>query len=427
MAAQFTQALTSLAFGMIAVRVLDPTGFGQYSLIISTLVVMTGLSSGLIGDTLTVLDRHQSDVRYALQVMALATATLCGVLVATVGIGFGWFPAGAAPVISLAVLSFLLEDVMRRALMANGRFAAVLMVDLTYAAVAGAILLMAWQLDRLGLVGIFLAMAAGQCAAAAVAVFLLPESDRYLASRGPGGLRPMLSFGGWRAAQGVIGPARLWAARMLVAAAVGLAAVGTLEANRMLVAPVMLAVQGLGFAILVSYTRGVRADPAALSRTADRDALILVAGSMTAVAAILVAAPLLGRILLGSTELVNRPAIFGWGLVAVGMAASIPFTSVTSVAGAPRSVVGIRVVDLVFSLLGVSALLVLTDADTTYIWTPAVLGVVVCATALLQRWRSRRQMSPAGQTLAPWPRKEHPETTLDQLPQSEERLDVDDR
>jgi O-antigen/teichoic acid export membrane protein len=392
-AAQFTQALTSLALGLIAVRVLDATGFGRYSLIISTLLVMTGLSTGLIGDSLTVLDRHQRQVRYALQVTALATATACALLVAVGGIGFGWFPAGTAPVVALAVLSFLLEDVLRRALMANSRFVAVLVVDLTYAVAAGVILLSAWQMDQLGLIGIFLAMTVGQCLAGVVAVVLLPRSDRYLARRGSGGLQPVLAFGGWRAAQGVIGPVRLWAARMLVAAAVGLAAVGTLEANRILVAPVMLAVQGLGSAMLVSYSRTFRASPTTLARTADRDALVLVAGSLAAVAAILLSAPLLGRVLLGSTELVNRPAIFGWGLVAVGIAAALPFTNVTSIAGAPHSVVGIRMIDLTLSLLGVSALLMLTDADLTYVWTPTVLGLVVCATALVQRRRSRRQMS----------------------------------
>ena len=337
---------------MVAVRALDPTGFGRYSLIISTLLVMTGLTTGLVGDSLTVLDRHQPHVRYALQVTALGSAALCAAAVGTAGIGLGWFPASAAPVVTLAILSFLLEDVMRRALMANNRFVSVLVVDVTYALVAGVVLLSAWQMDRLGLVGIFLAMTIGQCAASVVAIFLLPADDRYLASRGRGGMGAILAFGGWRAAQGVIGPTRLWAARMMVAAAVGLAAVGTLEANRMLVAPVMLGVQGVGSAILVGYTRGFREDPTKLLRTADTDALVLVASSLAAVGAILVSAPLLGRILLGSTELVDRPAILGgdsWPL-----ASRPPSRSRTS----PRSrahldsVVGIRVFDLVLSLVG---------------------------------------------------------------------------
>jgi hypothetical protein len=155
----------------------------------------------------------------------------------------------------------------------------------------------------------------------------------------------------------------------------------------------MLGVQGVGSAILVSYTRTFRADPKALVRSADRDALVLVTGAVMAVGVILVSAPALGRILLGSTDLVNRPAILGWGLVAVGIAGSIPFTNVTSIAGAPRSVVGIRMVDLILSLLGVSVLLQLTDSADSYVWTPTVLGVVVCVTALVQRSRSRRQIT----------------------------------
>jgi hypothetical protein len=180
---------------------------------------------------------------------------------------------------------------------------------------------------------------------------------------------------------------------MMVAGAVGLAAVGTLEANRMLVAPVMLGVQGVGSAILVGYTKAFREDPNKLLRSADHDALVLVTSSLAAVGAILVSAPLLGRILLGSPELVDRAAILGWGLVAVGIAASLPFTNVTSIAGAPGSVVGIRILDLVLSLVGVSALLLLTDSSETYVWAPCVLGLVVCATALVQRARSRRQIA----------------------------------
>jgi O-antigen/teichoic acid export membrane protein len=393
MAAQFTQAFTSLALGLVAVRALDATGFGRYSLIISTLLVMTGLTTGLVGDSLTVLDRHQPQVRYALQVAALGSAFVCAAAVGTAGIGLDWFPRSAAPVVALAVFSFLLEDTMRRALMANSRFVSVLVVDLTYAVVAGVTLLSAWQLDRLGLVAIFLAMTLGQCAALIVAIILLPRSDRYLANRGRGGIGTVMAFGGWRAAQGVIGPTRLWAARMMVAGAVGLAAVGTLEANRMLVAPVMLGVQGVGSAILVGYTKAFREDPNKLLRSADHDALVLVTSSLAAVGAILVSAPLLGRILLGSPELVDRAAILGWGLVAVGIAASLPFTNVTSIAGAPGSVVGIRILDLVLSLVGVSALLLLTDSSETYVWAPCVLGLVVCATALVQRARSRRQIA----------------------------------
>lgn len=392
MAAQFTQALTSLALSMVAVRALDPAGFGQYSLIISTLLVMTGLTTGLVGDSLTVLDRHRPDLRYALQVTAVGGALVCAGLVASLGIRLGWFSMQAAPVILLAVLCFLIEDILRRTLMASFRFAAVLLVDLSYAAVAAAVLSATWWFDLLGLPMIFVAMAIGQSVAIIVAVALLPKEDRYLVRRSRGGMRTVLSFGGWRASLGVIGPARQWGARVIVAAAAGLAAVGTLEANRMLVAPVLLAVQGLGSAILVTYSREFRIDPSRLLRSADRDALVLFFGAILAVGAILPAAPILGQLLLGSTELVDPRAIIGWGLVAVGIAASLPFATLTSVAGVPRTVVGIRLIDLVLSLVGVWALMATTDPRQSYVWAPAVLGLVVGATVLLQRNRSARRI-----------------------------------
>lgn len=395
-AAQFTQALTSLVFGMVAVRALDPTGFGQYSLVISTLVVMTGATTGLVGDTLTVLDRHHPPIRSALQHLALGSALVGGLVVAFVGIVLGWFPNATAPIVAVAVLSFLFEDVLRRMLMANSRFVSVLWVDLSYAAAAALTLWVIWSVSTVTLGMIFVAMTVGQCVAAVVAVNLLPAEERYLVMSRGAAWRETLGFGSWRAIQGLVGPARLWGARALVAAFATLASVGVLEANRLVVAPIQLAVQGMASAILVAYVTRARTEPWRLNRAADRDALLLVGGALAGTAILVAAAPLVGRILLGSTELVNRPAMLGWGLVAVGAGAAIPYMHVSSVLGAPGAAASVRILDMVLSLAAVGTLMLTTTADESYIYVPAVLGLVVCSTALLQRARSRARVAAVG-------------------------------
>lgn len=383
-AAQFTQAATSLGLGMVAVRALDPDAFGRFSIIMSTLLVMTGLVTGLVGDALTVLDRHQPRIRGVLQVYALGSALFCAALAGAVGLLAGWTHGGSTIAVSLAVFAFLLEDTLRRILMAVGRFSAVLVVDATYAISVAAVLAGLWRADGLTLTGIFVAVAVGQTIAIIVALAFLPKQERVWVRPG-GDWRLVAEFGGWRAILGVIGPGRLWVARTMVAAAAGLSAVGMLEANRLLVAPVLLGVQGMGSAILVSYAREFRGAPSSALRAADRDALVLGGGAVVAVAAAVLYAPVMGEVILGGTELVDRTVVLGWGLTAIGAGVWLPYASLTAVAGAPRATVAIRAVDLALSVVCVALLLHLGDPAETYVWTPAILGVVVCATALVQR------------------------------------------
>ncbi len=68
-------------------------------------------------------------------------------------------------------------------------------------------------------------------------------------------IRTVAGFGGWRGAQVGIPPLILSAVRVIVAASVGAAALGQVEAARIFVAPATLAVQGLGSYLLASYVR----------------------------------------------------------------------------------------------------------------------------------------------------------------------------
>jgi hypothetical protein len=183
--------------------------------------------------------------------------------------------------------------------------------------------------------------------------------------------------------------------RVMVASAAGLAATGVLEANRLLLAPVLLSVQGVGAAILVHYSRVVSNDLPRTLRAADRDALTLTFAACGGTLVLVAAAPVLGDVVLGSTALVDRLVMLGWGLVAVGIGATLPYGTLTAVAGAPHRIVVIRTVDVVVSLGCVGGYLALSASADAYRWAPAMVGVFLLGTALLQRRVCRRQLEQA--------------------------------
>lgn len=393
--AQFTQAGSSLLLSMVAVRALSTAEFGQYLLVASTIVIATGATTGLIGDSLTVLDRSQSAMRRTLQGGAAGASLLAGLLVLLVSGLLGWLPWTLALVASAAAVAFVLEDLARRMLMANRRFAGVVVTDLGYALIAMVVLGAAAGTSGIALSTMFVAITAGQSVALLVAVCLLPSSDRYLARlRGPLRVGELLGFGGWRALHLTVGPLKVWAARVMVSGLAGFSAVGMLEANRLVMAPLLLAVQGASSAILVNQVTLVRESPARARQQADRDARVLIASTGAALLALIAASDPLSRVLVGSADLIDPVVLLGWGFVAVGMAANIPYANLTAASGAARAALALRMADLLLMGVGMAALLALLPADTWYRWVPATIGVLSCALAGVQRHVAFRSLSP---------------------------------
>ncbi len=126
------------------------------------MVLATAVTSGLVGDSLTVLDRHDPGVRAALHRLALGTALGTGGCRRPagrprrlgVGVGRGW--------IGVATVSFVLEDLLRRLLQATGRYWRLPAVDLSGAAAALAVLVALRAGGPLDVTDLFVALAAGQ-------------------------------------------------------------------------------------------------------------------------------------------------------------------------------------------------------------------------------------------------------------------------
>jgi O-antigen/teichoic acid export membrane protein len=378
---QVTSALAGFVLQVAAARALGAAGLATFSLAYGAIVLATAVSAGLVGDSLTVLDRREPRTRAGLHVSAALVSGTAGLAGCVLGVATGALPAWAGLLLGAATAAFVLEDTLRRLLMAAGRFWSLPAVDLTSLLVALGCLLVAARAGELTLASFVVALLAGQSAAAAVAWLLLPAAER---PRGPWrepALGTVFSFGVWRAAAQMIRPALLTVLRLLVVAAAGAAAYGPLEAARVYTAPTLVLVAGLGTFLLPYFVSLRPQGPAAGLRAADRAAAGLALGvGVVGVLAVLLQ-PWAGPLLTGGEYPVPAAAVAGWSVYALASAVLLPYSGLASVHGGQRRVLALRAFE--FASLAVVALLVLA-VDGGVTWTPLALtvGPVLAAVAV---------------------------------------------
>ncbi len=173
-------------------------------------------------------------------------------------------------------------------------------------------------------------------------------------------------------------------ARWIVLVAAGQAAVGELEAARILVAPAMLLVQGVG---LVPRSRPMpqTASSAWLGcwTGADRAAVVMLAGALVVGSSAAVVLSWVGSAVTGGRFELSVVAVLGWAAYAASCAAVLPFGSLAAVLGQQRFVFFLRVADSVASL-AITAFVVLTLQASTD-WVPWLLSVGSIVGGLLCR------------------------------------------
>ena len=366
-AAQLSQALGSLVLQVIAARTLGADGLGAFAVLYGVIIMATGVCTGFVGDSLTVLDRGSRDIRAALQSWLLVLSASGAVVAWAIAVLGGLLTAGPALLFAAATAVFLVEDALRRLLMANLRFWRIVAVDL--AALAGSVSTLAVAAAsgaRIGPGTLMLSLLVGQSVAVLVAVLLLPRAERWLARPSAGDWRTVASYGSWRAAQQFLRPGMLTAMRLLVVGVAGLATVGSLEAARIYTAPMLLVVSGAGSFLFASYAASSARDSRTLLRRADRGVLGLfgatVAMSVVAVAAI----GFVGPLLVGDEIALSATAVVGWCAYAVSVAAVTPYGALAAVRRRQAAVLGLRTADSVLSLAAVAALL-LVGGDPTVV------------------------------------------------------------
>ncbi|MCG2620555.1 hypothetical protein LVY72_01365 [Arthrobacter sp. I2-34] len=355
---QASQALASFLLMAVAARVLGIDSLGKLSVLYGVMVLCTAVTSGFIGDSLTVLDRHQPSIRSALQWSLMVLALAAGTAMAAVSAGTGFTTPAEAMALAAALVCFLLNDIMRRLLMANLSFLRLIVVDLVGLAVAMAVLWL-WSLSAgQELVAFLVAIAIGQFAASVAAMLLLPGEERYLSLSAPASWKSVARYGFWRAAQQALRPSLLTALRLAVVAIIGLAAAGELELARLYAAPAMLFVSGISSYLFASFARKRELPVADLLKQSDRGVAILLTATAAIAAVGLPLLPVAGPLMTGGTP--GLLATAGWLAYAASIAAVTPYGALAAVRGQAHRIFIIRLTDSALSLLAAGGIVAAT-------------------------------------------------------------------
>jgi O-antigen/teichoic acid export membrane protein len=370
--AQVWQATASFGMQVAAAHLLGARGLGELALCLGVIILTTAVTSGFVGDALTVLDRHDRGIRAGLQWWAggltLVGPGVAGVALWALGVlepaEAGWFVVAAA--------LFQAEEVARRLLMATLRFWRLVLVDSVALVVVMVALVVLSLVDAVTLGTFFVAIAAGQLAGLVVAVALAPGAERRLVSLRGARIREVAAFGGWRGAQVSVNPGVFTAMRVLVVTVAGAAALGQVEAARIYVAPALLAVQGIGSYLLASYARDRSLPLRALVSRASRSALVLAGGALALGVVLYAAAPLVGPWVTGDSFTLPAVTVLGWAVYAAATATLQPYVSLAAARGRQRAALAVRLTDGLVSLGTLGGLLAV---GLPYEATPFVLAV----------------------------------------------------
>lgn len=371
--AQAWQAVASFLLQVLASHYLGKAGLGVFALAFGVIVFGTALTSGVVGDSLTVLDRHDRSIRAGLQLWTLVLCVAWPIGSALVLVSGGVVDRDAGIAFAIACGIFQIEEIMRRIFMAGLRFWWLVVVD--SAALVGSVgtLLILQSRQPLSVGSFFVALAVGQLIGTLVAVLVMAPTERYLVSLTAAGFGRVAGFGLWRGAQVAVNPAALTAMRTVLIAVAGAGALGQLEAARILVAPATLIAQGLGSYLLASYARDRSAPISELLARATRASRAITVGTVVIGLAMAGLSPYIGHFVTGRTYSVEVVAVLAWILYSAAGATMQPFASLAASRGQQRKVFFVRLGDVAVGLGSLSGAVALARAP---VWT-APIGLAV--------------------------------------------------
>jgi O-antigen/teichoic acid export membrane protein len=368
--AQGSQAIGSFLIMALAARSLGIEELGKLGVLYGVLVLCAATTSGFVGDSLTVLDRSGRRLRAGMQLWLLTLSCACGVLVPTVSLTVGFVSGIEALLLGLAVAAYLIEDVLRRLLMAHLGFARIVVMDLSVTCVALSIVWLQNVNGLPSLAGYLAAIACGQTAGIIVGAALVPRTDRYLVRFRGADWKAVAAYGCWRAAQQMLRPGLMTAMRLALMILVTLAATGQLEIARIYAAPAMLFVGGISSYLFAAYAKNRASTVAALLAQADRALLVVLGITATGAAVALWALPIAGPLATGQTP--DFLAVAGWLAYAASVAVVSPYGALAAIKGSAKRVFALRLADTLVSLAGVVLILHLTGNFALAPWAAAL-------------------------------------------------------
>ncbi|HEY9291417.1 MAG TPA: hypothetical protein VIP98_09085 [Microlunatus sp.] len=379
--AQVMLALGGFTIQALASRELGPSGLGSFALLYGAIIMATALSTGLIGDSLTVLNRNDDRIRRGL--FCLGLAVTFGLAAIGMFISSWVVSTSTAVIFGLALASYVGADLLRRMVMTQLRFWSLVLADFIGLIAMVIFLGICLLYFSVSIDHFLIALIISQTTAMAIALARLPQQERRLAKvSGWGNVGAVFRYGVWRGMQQFVRPTMLNVARSLVLVAAGAAAVGQMEAGRIFVAPAMLLVQGMGSYLFSTYAKRREQGPALLGM-ADRVAITTVIGSVLVAAVAVPALPIIGDLITGGHFELSRIVVLGWACYAASCATVLPYGSLAAVQGRQQRVFLLRVADSLLSLGLVAVLVVGVGIDTS--WTPWLLSVGSFAGGVLCR------------------------------------------
>lgn len=363
---QGIQALTSLLLQVAAAQLLGPADYGLYMIVVGLLITLSAVQGGLY-DSAVVLERHDRSLHGTIVALQYTAVVVASAAATAIGLRWGLLDGTEALLLGLMVALWILEESGRRRLLADLRSWALVANDAMYATAA------------LGTLGVLLAAGVGPsiavfvvatCCGSLVAFLLavaqLPKGTfrAAVAHVSAGRARAVLRFAAWRSAHELLRPLSMTLARVIVVATLSAAALGRLEAARLLVAPAQVLISGAGAFLLPFFAREL-SQPRDVLRHRLHLATAAMIGATAAVAvpALVLAEPL-QELIVGDGYDVNRAAVAGWALFALAWAAGVPAGSLAIARRQARAIFWLRVVDNVVGLV-LAAVLVSRFSATT--------------------------------------------------------------
>ncbi|MFT4258394.1 lipopolysaccharide biosynthesis protein [Microbacterium sp.] len=379
--AQGVQAATGLLLQILVARLLGIEEYGRFAILYGVVIVATAVVTGLIGDSLVVLDRSQRRVRAGLESMLVLTSVVLAVGAFTIAWSSGFSGFWEALVFAVALAAFAVEEIVRRMLIAHMSFLRTAATDVCGFLIALILILTIQLTGTLSLAAFLAGIAVGQLLASVIGWLLLPRDDRRLVSLVGADLGAVWRYGMWRGLQQVLRPSLFTVVRLIVLSASGLTSVGLLEAARTYTSPLILVIGGLSSFLFVRFADQHKAGAGGSVREADRVVLFLLLGTvvMSVIAVVLI--PWVSPIAFGVE--VDALAVIAWLAYGVSVAIVTPYGALGAVAGRQVGVFFIRLSDTLLAVLAVIGMLAFGAAPSAL---PFGLAVASMLGGLGLRW-----------------------------------------
>lgn len=391
--AQAAQAGIGLLLQILVARLLGIEEYGRFAILYGVVIVATAVVTGLVGDSLVVLERSQRSIRAGLEAMLLATSVVLAIGSFLIAWLTGFSDAWESALFAVALAAFAVEEIVRRLLIAHMSFVRTATTDLSGFLVALAIILTVHVTGTLSLAAFLGGIAAGQVVATVIGWFLVPREDRRLVGLRGADIAAVWRYGMWRGLQQVLRPSLFTVLRLLVLAGAGLTAVGLLEAARTYTSPLILVIGGLSSFLFVRFADQHKAGKAGSVREADRVVVFLVIGTllMSVVAVVLIpwVSPLLFDVQ------VDPLAVIAWLAYGMSVAIVTPYGALGAVGGRQIAVFLIRLSDTVLAVPAAVVMIALGAQPSTL---PFALAAASMLGGLGLRWlvsSGRRSDGPA--------------------------------